>query len=160
MQCLVQMLYNLCWLEGTIWEHLKVSCYWVNLVRDFYGSSFSNTRIWRNVKQTRIDLVSLLKNLVRADREGNWVLHITAVQDVLSYFASIDYISYLTWCSVYLEDMKHLPDTASEIYEAFLKVKFVVKRTPGPFREWRKENFRWLVFNVHKKCVFSMQDSS
>ena len=35
---------------------------------------------------------------------------------------------------LYLEDMPHLPETAPRIYQAFLQVQFVIKRTHGKFK--------------------------
>ena len=32
---------------------------------------------------TYVEMVSLLKNLIRADREGDWELHLTTVQKIL-----------------------------------------------------------------------------
>ncbi|KAL4238796.1 hypothetical protein ACF0H5_003503 [Mactra antiquata] len=81
-----------------------------------------------------IELVRLLRNLVRADREGNWNLHLLTVQSILPYFASFNNINYFRWCSVYLEDMKLLPKSAPDVFEQFSKGKFVVKQTPGNFK--------------------------
>ena len=64
-------------------------------------------------------MVRLTKDLVRADREGDWHLHLQSVEAVLPYFA------VLRWCSLYLEDMKKLPQTAPVIG--------VVKRSSIPF---------------------------
>ena len=77
-----------------------------------------------------IELVSLMKDLIRADREGNWMLHVFTVQAILPLFAVFD---YLRWCSLYLEDMVKLPKPAPDVYASFLAGKFVVKRTSGLF---------------------------
>jgi hypothetical protein len=81
-----------------------------------------------------IQMVSLLKDLIRADREGNWVLHLHTVQRLLPLFAAFDCTNYLRWCSLYLEDMRKLPESASEVHIKFLAGKFVVKRTCGFFK--------------------------
>ena len=56
-----------------------------------------------------LDQVQQLRNLVRADREGDWLLHVCTVNEILPYFAVFDCINYLRWGSVYLEDMNMLP---------------------------------------------------
>ena len=61
-------------------------------------------------------------------------MHLQAVLDLLPIFAALDSTNYLRWCSLYLEDMHELPDTAPEIYHAFQEGKFVVERTPGNFK--------------------------
>lgn len=83
---------------------------------------------------TFLSLMSNVENLIRSDREGNWALHLQAVEDLLPLFAAFDSTNYLRWCSLYLEDMHQLPQTNPVIYEAFSDGKFVVKRTPGKFK--------------------------
>ena len=83
---------------------------------------------------TFIQMVALLKDLIRADREGNWPLHLHSVQALLPLFAVFDCINYLRWCSLYLEYMRKLVDTAPDIFESFMAGKFVIKRTQGFFK--------------------------
>ena len=71
---------------------------------------------------------------MRADREGDWNFHLHSVQYILPFFALFGCVNYLRWCSLYLVDMLHLPETAPRIYQAFLQGQFVVKRTPGKFK--------------------------
>lgn len=81
-----------------------------------------------------IDMVHIVRDLIRADREGNWYLHLHTVQALLPLFCIFDRTNYARWCSLYLEDMRRLPETAPEVYEMFCKGKFVVKRTHGKFK--------------------------
>lgn len=85
---------------------------------------------WNNF----IQMVYMLKDLVRADREGNWELHLHTVQSILPLFAVCDRTNYLRWGAVYLEDMRKLPENAPEVHQAFVAGKFVVKRTRGQFK--------------------------
>ena len=80
-----------------------------------------------------VKMVSILRDLVRADREGTWDLHLQSVQAVLPLFARCDRINYLRWGSVYLEDMRKLAQDAPSVFENFKAGKFVVKRTEGQF---------------------------
>ena len=82
---------------------------------------------------TFICLKQQVENLVRVDRDGNWILHLQAIQALLPIFAAFDSTNYLRWCSLYLEDMYKLPDTTPGVYQAFIDSKFVVKRTHGNF---------------------------
>ena len=108
----------------------------VNLMADFKnfiqdGRSKNETfQYWDNF----IEIVHKLQNLIRSDREGNWPLHLDTVQDLLGLFAAMDATNYLRWCSLYLEDMRRLPETAPEVHESFVKGSFVVKRTKGNFK--------------------------
>ena len=60
-------------------------------------------------------------------------MHLQAVQALFPIFAAFDSINYLRWCSLYLEGMHKLPDTAPDVYQGFMAGKFVVKRTHGKF---------------------------
>ena len=80
-----------------------------------------------------VKMVSILRDLVRADCEGTWDLHLQSIQAVLPLFASYDRINYLRWGSVSLEDIRKLPQDAPSVFENFKAGKFVVKRTEGQF---------------------------
>ena len=82
---------------------------------------------------TFTEMAGRLKDLLRADREGNWDLHLDVVQKVLPDFATCDRTNYLRYASLYLEDMRKLPVTAPEIHQNYKAGKFVVKCTPGHF---------------------------
>ncbi len=59
-----------------------------------------------------IQLVSLLKDLIHADWEGDWELHVSMVQTIIPLFAAFGKINYLRWVSIYQEDMRKFPETA------------------------------------------------
>ena len=75
----------------------------------------------------------MLKNLVSANREGNWERHLQAVQDLLPIFCESDSENYLSYSSWYLEKMRKTPDEYPEIYSQFMEEKFVAKTTNGAF---------------------------
>ena len=80
-----------------------------------------------------VKMVSILRDLVRADCKGTWDMHLQSVQAVLPLFAGCDRINYLSWGSVYLEDMRKLAQDAPSVFENFKAGKFMVKRTEGQF---------------------------
>ena len=82
---------------------------------------------------TFVEMVSILKDLVRADREGNWQLHLQTIQSALPIFAGCDHTNYYRWAAVYLEDMRRLQKDAPDVYENFAAGKFSIKRTAGKF---------------------------
>ena len=81
-----------------------------------------------------IALVAPLKNVLTKDCEGDWNLHLNAVQSILTIFVLFDCVTFLGWCPIYLEDMHCLLETASEIHQVLLQCQFVVKRTPIKFK--------------------------
>ena len=92
---------------NTLLERSETFCYWDNV----------------------IELIEQLKNLIRADRKGNWLLHMHTVQELLHIFAAFNCTNYLRWCSIYLEYIRNLPETHPAINEAFMLGKFSVKLT-------------------------------
>ena len=81
-----------------------------------------------------IKLASMLKNLIAADREGNWKGHLQAIQDLLPIFCESGSFNYQRYGSVYLEFMRKLPADYPIIYDQFKKGKFVVKTNTAFFR--------------------------
>ena len=104
-----------------------------NLIEEFnkFISARSKTSETFHYWDNFVKMVSSLLDLVRADREGNWNLHISAVKEIM--FIIFDRTNYTRWCSVYLEDMQNLPEIAPDVYKAFMDGIFSVKRTPGEF---------------------------
>ena len=51
----------------------------------------------------------MVKQLISADRGGDWKSHLPAVQNILPIFRAFDSINYLRYGSLYLEDMSQLP---------------------------------------------------
>lgn len=78
-------------------------------------------------------MVTMMFNLIRADRTGDWLLHLNTVHQLQPVFHALDRTNYLRWSSVYLEDMLSLPVKAPQVHEAFLQGQFTVKRSNTPF---------------------------
>ena len=78
-----------------------------------------------------IELMSLIQDLLQADREGRWEIHLDAVQRSLPVFAAFDATNYLRWCSLYLEDMRRLDQTVPALHKSFMEGKFSNQQTPG-----------------------------
>ena len=77
--------------------------------------------------------VDAIKNLVAADRNGDWGLHISAVTKLLPFFSACDSINYLRYGSYYLEKVKLLETEHPSLYLEFLAGNFVIKTNKGFF---------------------------
>lgn len=75
-------------------EKSEVSCYW---------STF------------RYELFPILRDIIRADGDGKWDLHMSAFQRALPLFFSFDKINYARWGSVYYEDCLQLEESLSHL---------------------------------------------
>jgi hypothetical protein len=93
-------------------------------------------------------------DLLRADREGSWDLHLDAMQRALYEFAAWDCTNYLRWGTVYLEDCRNMPQ---EVYENFAeRHSFSVKDKPGVFTAVGGDQKLEQTINLSSKCSDSI----
>ena len=65
---------------------------------------------------------------VRAEREGEWLLHLTSVKEMLLYFYAVGHHNYARYGSYYLRNMETLP---CEVLEKFMKGKHLMRHQEG-----------------------------
>ena len=82
-----------------------------------------------------IDMVLILLRFIRAERDGNWPLHLAATADMVPHFFSMDRTNYSRWLPVYLADMQKLHETAPEVYQEFMQGNHPVSRSGQPFSQ-------------------------
>lgn len=73
------------------------------------------------------ELFPILRDIIRADREGKWELHMSAFQRALPLFFSFGKINYARWGSVYYEDCLKLEENHPSVVESFVRGGFVVQ---------------------------------
>ena len=67
---------------------------------------------------------------VRAEREGDWPLHLVAVKQMLPYFFAAAHVNYARYGLYYLRSMESLgPEEISK----FMKGEHVMHHIPGIF---------------------------
>ena len=79
---------------------------------------------------TYMSMVEILIDFIRAERDGNWKLHLQSFSAMLSWLTKYDHTNYSRCGPIYLADM-HLLDKTVE----FMKGNFVVKRTNCRFNQ-------------------------
>ena len=99
-----------------------------------------------------LHMMATVNDLLRADRAGIWELHLDAVQCALYLFAAFHSTNYLRWCSVYLEDMKRLPETAPSVHKQFSNGNFSIKDSPGKFIAVGGDQKLEQSINLSSKC--------
>ena len=78
-----------------------------------------------------IDALQLLLCNIRAEREGNWKLHIQSVIGMMPYFFMCNRQNYARWASIYAVEMvTNLPPEAQKAFDAG---QFSIKRTAGRY---------------------------
>lgn len=124
----------------------------INDLKDFIDlrcSTNENFKFWYQfLKRHEITL-----DLLRADREGSWQLHLDAMQRALYEFAAWDSTNYLRWGSVYLEDARHLSETAPSVFRNFSEGRsFSIKDKPGHFSAVGGDQKLEQTINLSSKC--------
>ena len=87
----------------------------MNAFIDGRSASNENFKFWYQFLERQ----AIVLDLLRADREGSWELHLEAMQCALYEFAAWDSTNYLGWGSVYLKDAKNLSVTVPSIFRNF-----------------------------------------
>ncbi len=72
--------------------------------------------------------VFIMMLFVRAEREGDWPLHLWAVKEMLPYFFAASHINYARYGLCYLRSMEKLP---KDILTHFMKGEHVMRHKPG-----------------------------
>ena len=80
-----------------------------------------------------MDMVDVMKKYIRAERTGNWKLHLEATLDMLPYFAAAGHNSYLKSSLLHLQQMAELESDNPEVYHHFMNGLHVIRRSE---REW------------------------
>ena len=80
-----------------------------------------------------IRMVMLLLQLLKAERTGNWRLHLSAASSMTSYFFADDRHNYSRWLPVYLADVEQLQQKHPTVYQRFMEGDHVISRSSQPF---------------------------
>ena len=76
-----------------------------------------------------MDMVDILRKYIRAERTGNWELHLQAVSEMLPYLAASGHNNYTKSAWVYLQRMDTLENDCPDVYRLFKEGLHVVRRS-------------------------------
>lgn len=116
------------------YEELVSLLYQILKEIDQFDESQKNKKTYKLWRQY-MDMVFTLLAFIRADREGNWSLHLESFTKMLPLFHRYDHTNYARWGTIYLTEMRSLPDTAPEVNQEFQKGNFSIKRTKSNFSQ-------------------------
>ena len=80
-----------------------------------------------------MEMVDILRKYIRAERLGNWNLHLQATSEMLPYFAATGHNHYLKSSYVYLQNMHNLEQSHPVVYHHFSNGLHVIRRSD---RQW------------------------
>ena len=102
------------------------------LIEDFDKENQNPTFVyWRQYMR----LVQILLRFTKAEREGNWTLHLSSFAAMLPWFAVYGHTNYTRWGAIYLADMKNIEETHPDIFTEFVNGSFVLKKTGHRFNQ-------------------------
>lgn len=78
-------------------------------------------------------MIRVVRDLIRADRLGDWKLHVESFKKLVPLFHIMDRSNYSRWGTVYLNDILILEQKYPDVYEEFLKGQFCLKRSKTSF---------------------------
>ncbi|VDI40711.1 Hypothetical predicted protein [Mytilus galloprovincialis] len=97
-----------------------------------------------------MDMVDLLRNFIKAERTGNWTLHLQTIKEMLPYFAAAGHNLYLKSAYVYLQQMHGLSRTNPVINEALMSGFHVMRRSD---RFWSGLSSDLVIEQVLMRCI-------
>jgi hypothetical protein len=108
-----------------------VKCKEVNHVVHTLETAIESLKQYRTAKLwiQYLDMLDILKQFIRAERIGDWKLHLHSKALMLPYFAACGHNAYTKSVKLYLHNMCNLHITNPQIYDSFLKGFHVVRRS-------------------------------
>jgi hypothetical protein len=83
---------------------------------------------------TYVDIVEIMLGLIRADRQGDWHLHLACIRDLIPWCFAMDKTNYSRYLPVYFAQMTQLEQTSPDLHAHFLNGGFSVQlRQASPF---------------------------
>lgn len=81
-----------------------------------------------------LEYIGLLKMFIRAERTGDWHLHLNCISRMLNLFAATGHTNYAKSARLYLQQMSDLPNTSPWLYQQF---------SAGHFHSVRRSDRFW-----------------
>ena len=76
-----------------------------------------------------IEMINIVCKITKAQRTGNWLLHLEAISECLPYFASAGHYLYAKSAYLYLQSMNELSDTNPDVYQMFMNGHHVIRQS-------------------------------
>ena len=90
-------------------------CWSLETPKDHLHQKSRTTKLWLNY----MDYVNVLKQFIRAERSGDWDLHLYVLERMLNLFAATGHLNYAKCARIHLQQMRNTNDTHPWIYKCF-----------------------------------------
>eukprot|EP00058_Branchiostoma_floridae_P000977 XP_002586465.1 hypothetical protein BRAFLDRAFT_106667 [Branchiostoma floridae] len=101
----------------------RIMCMFDNYVTTLRSESSRLTQYWMSY----IDLVEILLGLLRATREGDWLLHQVSIRQLIPWCFAYDRVNYARYLSYYYAQMSQLQSQHPDVYAEFMRGHFSVQ---------------------------------
>ena len=88
------------------------------MLSQFDANKQSNLTYRFMVVYTRI--VKRLLTFIEASRSRDWLLHLSAAEDLMQYFTNMNRIKYRRMFAAYIADMRYLQTSDPDVWKHFL----------------------------------------
>ncbi|KAG1651429.1 hypothetical protein GQR58_027101 [Nymphon striatum] len=106
---------------------LHLLCCYLNVLKNDSGHLAAFWMIY-------LEMIEILLGLIRADREGDWYLHLASIKSMIPWCFAMDKTNYSRYLPVYYAQMTQLEQTCPDLHTHFLNGGFSVQlRQANPF---------------------------
>ena len=89
----------------------------LHMYKEFLAEKYPTARLWLQY----LEYLNTLKIFIRAERIGDWNLHLIAIGKMFNLFAATRHINYAKSSRLYLQLMMQLPSDYPWLYQCFIE---------------------------------------
>ena len=86
-------------------------------------------KFWSIILKLELEIMIYVRSL----REGDFMLYIDALTNIVTWFFALGHANYARWIPVHLRDMVALEDKHPDVFAEFMARNFTVKKTTHEF---------------------------
>ena len=96
----------------------------IGMVRDGLANS-KTAQLWFQY----LDMIDIVCNFIKAERTGNWSLHLKSLCDMLPYLAASGHYLYAKSGYIHLQQISQLHESHPDVYSKSIKGYHIVRRS-------------------------------
>ena len=110
-------------------EEFKLLRYMIDCLMSDLKKIYRTAKLWLQY----ISYIQTFKNFVRAEKTGNWCLHLQSVHDMLNLFAATGHVHYAKSARLYYQQMMELKTSYPWVHHKFVVEGFHTVRRSSRF---------------------------
>ena len=97
----------------------------LNITKNVLEERSRTAKLWLQY----MNMVDLLKKYLKAERTGNWLMHLQCIHDMIPIFAASGHNNYAKCSWLYYQKMTQLQEEHLEVYNHFIQGHHVIRRS-------------------------------